>query len=264
MNAPAFAARAAADPCLVDFDVLVRAAADAVPVGANHSSAQLVKELKGGLVTREAQLPLELHRGYAGSLAGDQIGCPKPDGQRRAAALHDRADSQSCLASAFPACQHARSARNAERFTAGLAARADEAALPARLFEIRGTSRVIREKLLKLRQRPRKWQRRALLHVHHDGGFRSHFPSGLGAGRSQKGDRQLAAASPAPFTTSKSSGCMCQPDRHGLKVECALDTRIYEKEIKVSDAEMAALNITGDDFHPEWNYTINPRRSGSW
>ncbi len=45
----------------------------------------------------------------------------------------------------------------------------------------------------------------------------------------------------------------------GLKVECALDTRIYQKGIKVSDAEMEALNITGDDFHPEWNYTINPR-----
>ena len=46
----------------------------------------------------------------------------------------------------------------------------------------------------------------------------------------------------------------------GLKVECALDERTYEKGIKVSDAEMAALNITGDDFHPEWNYTIKPRR----
>ena len=45
----------------------------------------------------------------------------------------------------------------------------------------------------------------------------------------------------------------------GLKVECALDTRTYEKGIKVSDAEMEALNIKGDDFHPEWNYTIRPR-----
>src|SRR5208337_4440078 len=42
----------------------------------------------------------------------------------------------------------------------------------------------------------------------------------------------------------------------GLKIECALDARIYQKGIKVSDAEMAALNIIGDDFHPEWNYTI--------
>jgi hypothetical protein len=39
-----------------------------------------------------------------------------------------------------------------------------------------------------------------------------------------------------------------------------LDERIYEKGKKISDAEMAALDITGDAFHPEWNYTINPRR----
>jgi hypothetical protein len=45
----------------------------------------------------------------------------------------------------------------------------------------------------------------------------------------------------------------------GLKVECALDTRTYEKGIKVSDAEMASLDITGDTFHPEWNYAIKPR-----
>ena len=45
----------------------------------------------------------------------------------------------------------------------------------------------------------------------------------------------------------------------GLKVECALDTRTYQKGIKVSDAEMDMLNLAGDDFHPEWNYTINPR-----
>ena len=47
----------------------------------------------------------------------------------------------------------------------------------------------------------------------------------------------------------------------GLKVECLLDQRTYEKGIKVSDAEMAALDITGDAFHPEWNYTIKPRRT---
>ncbi len=46
----------------------------------------------------------------------------------------------------------------------------------------------------------------------------------------------------------------------GLKVECALDTRTYEKGIKVSKAQMRSLAITGDDFHPEWNYTIRPRR----
>ena len=45
----------------------------------------------------------------------------------------------------------------------------------------------------------------------------------------------------------------------GLRVESALDTRTYEKGIKVTDAEMDALEITGDAFHPEWNYTIRPR-----
>jgi hypothetical protein len=27
----------------------------------------------------------------------------------------------------------------------------------------------------------------------------------------------------------------------------------------VTDAEMATLNLKGDAFHPEWNYTISPR-----
>lgn len=47
----------------------------------------------------------------------------------------------------------------------------------------------------------------------------------------------------------------------GLKVECALDTATYEKGLKVSDADMATLDVTGDEFHPEWNYTIRPRRT---
>jgi hypothetical protein len=49
----------------------------------------------------------------------------------------------------------------------------------------------------------------------------------------------------------------------GLKVACELDTRTYEKGLKVSDAEMASLDITGDEFHPEWNYTIRPRSTDS-
>ncbi len=45
----------------------------------------------------------------------------------------------------------------------------------------------------------------------------------------------------------------------GLRVESALDTRAYQKGIKVGKAEMNRLDITGDPFHPEWNYTIRPR-----
>ena len=49
----------------------------------------------------------------------------------------------------------------------------------------------------------------------------------------------------------------------GLKVESALDTRSYRKGIKVSRAEMKRLDLTGDPFHPEWNYTIRPRQPAS-
>lgn len=49
----------------------------------------------------------------------------------------------------------------------------------------------------------------------------------------------------------------------GLRVESALDTRTYQKGIKVSDAEMEALDIIGDAFHPEWNYTIRPRSAAN-
>jgi hypothetical protein len=45
----------------------------------------------------------------------------------------------------------------------------------------------------------------------------------------------------------------------GLQVHCELDPRAYPKGIKVSDAEMDTLNIRGNPFHPEWNYTIAPR-----
>ena len=44
----------------------------------------------------------------------------------------------------------------------------------------------------------------------------------------------------------------------GLKIYARLDSGHYEKGIKVTDAELAAVNIVGDEFHPDWNYTIHP------
>lgn len=49
-------------------------------------------------------------------------------------------------------------------------------------------------------------------------------------------------------------------NKAGLKVECQLDTNIYPKAIKVSDEEMADINIQRDSFHGEWNYTILPKQ----
>ena len=46
----------------------------------------------------------------------------------------------------------------------------------------------------------------------------------------------------------------------GLTVACKLDTNTYEKGIKVTPAELASINISYDQFHPEWDYTISPSR----
>ena len=46
----------------------------------------------------------------------------------------------------------------------------------------------------------------------------------------------------------------------GLTVQAALDPQPYAIGIKVSDEQMAALNIKPAKFHGDWNYTITPRR----
>ena len=44
----------------------------------------------------------------------------------------------------------------------------------------------------------------------------------------------------------------------GLQVCCEIDGNLYPKGIKVSDQEIQGLNITRNQFHGEWNYTISP------
>jgi hypothetical protein len=39
-------------------------------------------------------------------------------------------------------------------------------------------------------------------------------------------------------------------------VATQLDTNAYPKGIKVSKDELAQINITPDEFHGDWNYTI--------
>ena len=46
----------------------------------------------------------------------------------------------------------------------------------------------------------------------------------------------------------------------GLTVACELDTNTYQKGIKVTAAPLASINISYDQFHPDWNYTISPSR----
>jgi Rhodopirellula transposase DDE domain len=44
----------------------------------------------------------------------------------------------------------------------------------------------------------------------------------------------------------------------GLRVKAELDTNTYPKGIKVTDEELAAVEIKRHAFHGDWNYTISP------
>jgi len=46
----------------------------------------------------------------------------------------------------------------------------------------------------------------------------------------------------------------------GLKVRAELDEKKYPKGVKVSDDQLAAVNLSCHAFHGDWNYTISPRR----
>lgn len=49
--------------------------------------------------------------------------------------------------------------------------------------------------------------------------------------------------------------------RAGLKVQAMLDENLYPKGRKVSDKQLAAVNLQRDEFHGDWNYTISPNLS---
>jgi transposase len=44
----------------------------------------------------------------------------------------------------------------------------------------------------------------------------------------------------------------------GLKVYARLDTSAYPTKIKITDEQMSTVQLTGEQFHPEWNYRIIP------
>jgi DDE family transposase len=46
----------------------------------------------------------------------------------------------------------------------------------------------------------------------------------------------------------------------GLTVTCDIDRSRYPRGIRISKAELAAINIERHSFHGEWNYTIKPKK----
>ncbi len=48
----------------------------------------------------------------------------------------------------------------------------------------------------------------------------------------------------------------------GLRVKAGLDENTYDSGIKVSNAELATIDLERDKFHGEWNYRFKPRARG--
>ena len=46
--------------------------------------------------------------------------------------------------------------------------------------------------------------------------------------------------------------------KKGLEIQACLDENTYETKIKVSDEEIASLNLRFEDFHGNWNYILSP------
>ncbi len=46
--------------------------------------------------------------------------------------------------------------------------------------------------------------------------------------------------------------------REGLTVTAIKESNVYPTGIKVSDEDLAALNLSRASFHGEWNYPIKP------
>ena len=44
----------------------------------------------------------------------------------------------------------------------------------------------------------------------------------------------------------------------GLKVRAKVDNTLYPKGLKISDEQLSKINLVKNDFHGEWNYTIQP------
>src|SRR5665213_231418 len=45
----------------------------------------------------------------------------------------------------------------------------------------------------------------------------------------------------------------------GLKVNAELDEGYYPTGVKISDKELAAVPLTRNEFHGDWNYTVHPK-----
>ena len=48
----------------------------------------------------------------------------------------------------------------------------------------------------------------------------------------------------------------------GLRVRADFDKEFYPTKVKVTDSELAMVDLHPHKFHGEWNYTINHQTTG--
>ena len=169
VNASALTASTTANIGFIGFNMLCGVAANPILVGTDHAGPQFVKNLKGSLVTRQSELPLELDGRHAGRLAGDQIGCPEPHRERRVSALHDGASREVAIVLAVATSQNGWAICETIGIAGRFATRTDESAAPSCALKVGRARRLVREDALELRQRARKRQIASFKHVDNHG-----------------------------------------------------------------------------------------------
>ncbi len=142
----------------IDLNVFSGCTPDPILIGPHHGDTQLVENLKGCFVARQPELALELNCRDVRCLTGDEIGRPKPYRERRVRALHDGAGRETCIVAAMTAAKHPRPRGNVPWRIRRPTVRTDKSITPSGALKICSARCLIREDLLKFRQRTRKRQ----------------------------------------------------------------------------------------------------------
>ena len=149
----------------VGLDVFLGLAPDPILVRAHHAGAQLVENLKGRFVARQPELPLELDGRHSGCMAGNQVGRPEPNRERRVRAFHDRAGREASFVATRPATKNTGASGVAIGFAGRSAVGTGEAVAPSRALKVCRTCCLVRKQALELRKRTRERQIVSLKHV---------------------------------------------------------------------------------------------------
>ena len=62
-----------------------------------------------------------------------------------------------------------------------------------------------------------------------------------------------------PVATTTAATTAATTTTAGLTVKSKLDTNVYPAGVRVSDQQMAELQLRRDRFHGDWNYSLLPR-----